>query len=251
MPRAVKLGGGLVHIADDQPTFWDRVEAGRWEPGTLAVLDDLIDARTTFVDLGAWVGPTTLHAAGRARRVLAVEADPAALDQLRRNLAVNPDLSSRIEVVPNAIHPTAGPVSLGAKRKAGDSMSSVLLARGPNAWTVDGITPAELAARLAGDERIVLKLDIEGAEYGLLPHLGPLLTPRTIAILVSFHPRIAREAVWGSLPKALRGALRPLARFSARPITAAGAGTRSFQPALVRLRLRSALREDEWLFSRA
>jgi FkbM family methyltransferase len=250
MSRAVKLGNRLVRVADDQPTFWDRVEAGLWEPGTLAILDEFVDARTTFLDLGAWVGPTAFHAAARARRVLAVEADPAALDQLRRNLAVNPDLSSRIEVVPKAVHPTPGPVSLGAKRKPGDSMSSVLLANGPNAWTVEGITPAELAARLAGDGRIVLKLDVEGAEYALLPHLGPLLTPRTAAILVSFHPRIAREALGSSLPKALRAALRPLARFSAQPIAAAGAGARSLEPALVRLGLRRTLRGDEWLFSR-
>jgi FkbM family methyltransferase len=250
MPRAVKLGGRLVHVADDQPTFWDRVEAGRWEPGTLAVLDELVDERTTFVDLGAWVGPTTLYAAALARRVVAVEADPAALDQLRRNLAANPDLSSRIEVVAKAIHPMAGPVSLGAKRKAGDSMSSILLANGPSTWTVEGIRPAELAAQLQDDERIVLKLDVEGAEYGLLPHLGPLLTPRTGAILVSFHPRIAGEALGPALPKALRAALGPLARFSSRPITAAGAGARSFEPALVRRGLRRTLGGDEWLFSR-
>ena len=248
MPRAVKMGGRTVTVADDQPTFWDRVEAGTWEPGTLAVLADLLDARTTFVDFGAWVGPTTLHAAARARRVLAVEADPAALDQLRRNLLANPGLSATVEVVPKAIHPTPGPVTLGAKRKAGDSMSSVLFAEASSRWTVEAVTPAELAAALAGDERIVLKLDIEGVEYGLLPHLGPLLTPRTVAVLVSFHPRIAAASAGTSQ---LRAALAPLASFQARPIGSTGAGRRSVVPALARWGLRRGLGQDGWLFSRA
>lgn len=247
MPRAVKMGGRIVHVADDQPTFWDRVEAGRWEPGTLAVLDALLDARTTFVDLGAWVGPTTLHAAARARRVLAVEADPSALDQLRRNLAVNPDLAARVGVVPKAIHPVSGPVALGAKRKPGDSMSSVLLASGAGAWTVEAVTPPELATELADDERIVVKLDIEGGEYGLMPHLGPILTARTAALVVSFHPRMLRQT---SVRTALRAALRPLAGFSARPVTAGGAGRRSLAPTLARWGLRRGLGGDEWVFSR-
>ena len=247
MSRAVKMGGRTVQVDDDQPTFWDRVEAGRWEPGTLAVLDELVDGRTTFVDLGAWVGPTTLHAAALARRVLAVEADPAALDQLRRNLAVNPGLAKGVEVVPRAIHGTPGPVSLGARRKPGDSMSSVLLAGGASTWAVEAITPAELASRTADDERLVVKLDIEGGEYGLLPHLGPLLTARTAALVVSFHPRMMRET---SVRTALRAALRPLAGFSARPVTGGGAGGRSLAPTLVRWGLGRGLGGDEWVFSR-
>src|SRR3712207_221008 len=99
------MGNRVIRVADDQPTFWDRVEAGRWEPETLAAIDRLVDHRTTFLDLGAWVGPTALYAAGIARRVVAAEADPAALDQLRRNLAANPGLAARIEVVPRAVHP--------------------------------------------------------------------------------------------------------------------------------------------------
>jgi predicted nicotinamide N-methyase len=126
-PRRVRIGTREIHVADDQPTFWDRVEAGCWESGTLTVIDQLVDRGTTFLDLGAWVGPTALYAAGRARRVIAVEADPAALAQLERNLAANPDLAPCIEVVARAIHAREGPVTLGVRRKPGDSMSSTLL----------------------------------------------------------------------------------------------------------------------------
>jgi FkbM family methyltransferase len=251
LPRPVRIGTRMIHVADDQPTFWDRVEAGRWEPGTLALIDRLVDGGTTFLDLGAWVGPTALYAAARARRVLAVEADPAALEQLKRNLAVNPDLAQRIEVVAGAIHAHQGPVTLGARRKAGDSMSSTLLAGSEHTWTAAAITPAQLAQRLRPDERLIIKMDIEGAEYALLPHLGPLLDCAD-AILVAFHPTILAAALGNHREAArqTRVALSALAGFAAHRVTTDGAVAGGVAPLLTRWRLRVHLPGDEWLFMR-
>lgn len=146
-----------------------------------------------MLDLGAWVGPITLLAAARGASVLAVEADPAALGQLRRNLAANPGLAPRVTVVPRAVAPEPGPVTLGARRKPGDSMSSVLLGGADLTWETEAITPAELAAALPPAGDLFVKLDIEGGEYGLLPAFGPLLS-RDPRILVSFHPAILQES---------------------------------------------------------
>jgi FkbM family methyltransferase len=192
MTRAVKIGKRTLQVDDDQPTFWRRVEAGEWEPDTLAFLDAEIDARTTFLDLGAWVGPTALYAAFAAERVVAVEADPAALDQLARNLATNPPLSGKIEVIPRAVHPSPGRVRLGARRKPGDSMSSVLLASSGPTFEADAITPAELLPLTTTSARLVVKIDLEGAEYALLPHLKALLD-RAEAVHLSLHPELLLE----------------------------------------------------------
>jgi FkbM family methyltransferase len=249
-PRQVRIGTRVVRVADDQPTFWDRVEAGRWEPGTLAVIDRYVDGRTTFLDLGAWVGPIALYAAGAARRVIAVEADPAALDQLHRNLQVNPDIAGRIEVVPRAIHAHSGHVNMGARRKPGDSMSSVLLAGAEQTWTAAAIAPQEIADMLAPGEQLVVKMDLEGAEYALLPSLGPLLD-RAEAILVSFHPKVLAAVTPDNKEAARRTrvALAALGAFQARPVAATGAGKLSFAPLLVRWRLREILPGENWLFT--
>jgi FkbM family methyltransferase len=247
-PRAVRMGNRVIRVADEQPTFWDRVEAGRWEPETLAAIDRLVDADTTFLDLGAWVGPTALYAAGVARRVIAVEADPAALDQLRRNLEVNPDLARRIEVVPRAVHAHEGNVTMGARRKPGDSMSSLLLAGAGRTWKAATITPTELAGMIAADERLVIKIDIEGAEYDLLPALEPLLK-RAHAVLISFHPKIlAAVGDAGESARKTRAALAALAGFRARPLTAKPGA--SFAPLLLRWRLCRELPGEDWLFTR-
>jgi FkbM family methyltransferase len=247
--RAVRMGCRVVQVADDQPTFWDRVEAGRWEPRTLAAIDRLVDRRTTFIDLGAWVGPTTLYAAAVARRVVAVEADPAALDQLRRNLAANPDLAARVEVVPRAVHARDGQVTLGARRKPGDSMSSTLLAEAERSWQAETVTPEQLAAGLSGDERVVVKIDIEGGEYDLLPSLAPLLG-RTEAVLVSFHPKMltAAAADRRDAARRTRAALAALAGFRARSLDAKSTWHARLAPLL--LRLRGRLLCDDWLFTR-
>jgi FkbM family methyltransferase len=250
-PREVRIGARLIHVADDQPTFWDRVEAGRWEPGTLAVIDRHVDRRTTFLDLGAWVGPTALYAAGLAGRVIAVEADPAALDQLGRNLAANPDLARRIEIVPRAIHGHDGRVTFGARRKPGNSMSSILLAGAEHTWDAPTITAARLVEMLAPEDRLFIKMDVEGAEYDLLPSLGPLLD-RAQAVLISFHPKILAAAVEspGEAARRTRAALSPLSRFRAYPVGATGPGSPSLAPRLVRWRLRRDLPGEDWLFTR-
>src|SRR5512134_2015551 len=188
-PRNIRLRETVLSVADDQPTFWDKVEGGRWEPETLALIDQQITPGTTFLDLGAWVGPTALYAAARGARVIALEADPVALAQLRRNLAVNPALAQRIEVLARAVHAADGRVTLGARRKPGDSMSSVLIAPGAATWVVDAITPLALAARI-GPGRLFVKLDIEGGEYELLPSMRPLVDRADCQVLVSFHPAI-------------------------------------------------------------
>jgi FkbM family methyltransferase len=229
-PRNIRLGGMVLSVADDQPTFWDKVEAGLWEPETLALIDQQIAPGTTFLDLGAWVGPTALYAAARGARVIALEADPVALAQLQRNLAVNPALAQRIEVLARAVHATEGRVAFGARRKPGDSMSSVLIAPGAATWVVDTITPQALAARIGAGGRLFIKIDIEGGEYELLPAMRPLLERPDCRVLVSFHPGILATVMPEAAQReaATRRALAAFEGFAAH-----------------------ALAPDQWLFVKA
>lgn len=229
-PRRIQLRETVLSVADDQPTFWDKVERGLWEPETLALIDSHVTPGTTFLDLGAWVGPTALYAAARGARVIALEADPVALDQLRRNLAVNPALAQRIEVLARAVHATEGRVTFGARRKAGDSMSSVLLAPGAVTWVAEAITPAALAARIGSQERLFIKIDIEGGEYELLPAMRPLLERPECRVLLSLHPGILATVLPDAAQReaATRRALEAFAGFNAH-----------------------ALAPDQWLFVKA
>ncbi len=227
VPRRVAIGTRRVFFADDQPTFWDRVEAGTWEPGTLRVLDDLLGPGTVFVDIGAWVGPLTLYAAALGAEVVAVEADPHALDQLQRNLAANPDLATRVKLMPRALSAGIGPVRMGARRKPGDSMSSVLLAGAGETWTIAGMTVRELASELPRARVDLLKIDIEGGEYAVLPTLGPLLESAS-ALLLALHPDMLLTAGDPDPAATTRRALDGLRHWTCMRVGPAGLASAAF-----------------------
>jgi FkbM family methyltransferase len=246
-PRGIKVRETVLRVADDQPTFWDKVESGRWEPETLALIDQKITPGTTFLDLGAWVGPTALYAAARGARVIALEADPVALAQLRRNLAVNPALAQRIEVLARAVHAAEGRVTFGARRKPGDSMSSVLIAPGTATWMADTITPLALAARI-GPGRLFVKLDIEGGEYELLPSMRPLVDRADCMVLVSFHPGILATVMPDAAQReaATARALEIFSGFASQALERSGLAARRPDPAAVS----AGAAPDKWLFVR-
>jgi FkbM family methyltransferase len=211
----IAMRGVRLRVTPFQKTFWDKVDRGAWERGTLDALDRCVSPGVEVVDIGAWVGPVALYAAARgAARVIAVEADPEAARDLRANLALNPELAARVTVLERAVAPAPGPVRLGARRKPGDSMSSVLLAdEGRDSWTAPGITPAELAALLTPGAPAFVKIDIEGAEYALAPALAPLAARPRTAVLLSFHPQFAApdRPRWRRTFALTRRLLRPFA----------------------------------------
>lgn len=204
-PRLVTVRGRHFVVADDKPTFWDKAEAGLWEPETLAALEDAVTTGCDVLDIGAWVGPTVLFSGALgAGRIIAVEADPRALELLRGNLAANPGLTARVTVIAAAATPDGAPVRLGAARKRGDSMSSALLSASADVWEAPGVTPAALFAKLDGEAPLVVKIDIEGGEYALLPALAEVLPERCRKLLVAFHPALLAGAGIGAAEVARR-----------------------------------------------
>jgi FkbM family methyltransferase len=197
--RTIVIGDASFNVADDKESFWDKAADGAWEPETLASVGALVDENTLFIDIGGWIGPITLLAASLGARVLTFEPDPRAFELLGANVAANPALAPRIRLHNAAVSPTPGRVRLGSPRKPGDSMGSILAAEtGVALWDAEAILPADIAVMAEGAGRIVLKMDVEGAEYSLLPHLHPLLGQRTAAAIIAFHPKLLGKAGHGA-----------------------------------------------------
>jgi FkbM family methyltransferase len=196
-PRTTSLRGRSLVVTDDKPTFWDKAAAGAWEPELLAAFEAVVKPGDIVLDIGAWVGPTSLFSALLGAEVVSVEADPRAAALLSGNVAANPALSPHIRIVQRAASPVPGKLRLGAPRKPGDSMSSALHADRPNAWDVETIQPPALlaAAFSTGPGPLVVKIDIEGGEYELLPSLlAELPIHRVKAVIAAFHPRLLAES---------------------------------------------------------
>lgn len=188
----IRIRNAAFSVVDGPQTpFWGRVSTGHWEPGTFAAIESQLTPETIVLDFGAWIGPVTLFAASQAKQVIAFEPDPVAANELRANIALNPALAPKITVMERAVWPEKGAVRLGAKTAQGDSMSSVHHKGSAVSWSVETITPADIAALLPPEGPVFIKIDTEGAEYSIVPVLAPLLARKDVTALVSFHPRFA------------------------------------------------------------
>lgn len=165
--------------------FWEQWWAEEsWEAGTLDAIDAHLPDGGLLMDIGAWVGPITLWAAQRAR-VIAIEPDDAAFDQLLANVEMNLlGDDGRVSCI------RAAAVANGARTATlrsvaddwGRSTSSLTQTEGLDAEVVT----IDVRRGLMGVD--LVKIDIEGGEALLLPGLGPELRKLGIPMILSLHP---------------------------------------------------------------
>ena len=75
--------------------LWHLVNKNDWDPNCMRAIRETLTARpgADFIDVGAWVGVTTMMASIMgAGKVLALEPDPAAFEELWANVRLNPEL---------------------------------------------------------------------------------------------------------------------------------------------------------------
>src|SRR5439155_19505665 len=89
--------------------FWETVSTGRWEEDTLRFVKRYTTPETVFVDVGAWIGPISLYASRYARKVLAIEPDPGACQELERNVQAN---ATNVEIIRAAVDTKKGVLNL-------------------------------------------------------------------------------------------------------------------------------------------
>jgi FkbM family methyltransferase len=167
-------------------SFWFDMAKGRWEPDTLEAIDQHLEPESTYLDVGAYIGPTVLLAARRCRKVYCFEPDPNAFQYLALNLRLN----NLRNVVPfcMALTSASGMKTMGSPDgMLGTSKTSELYSSTGPSIEVPGISWPDWL-RLAEPGRIdVIKIDIEGGEFDLLPTMGAFLREARPVLLLSIH----------------------------------------------------------------
>jgi FkbM family methyltransferase len=165
-----------------------------FEEGTIRFFDLVLPRCDRMIDFGAYIGFTALHAASRGVEVYAFEPNPAAHDLLVRNVAANPNLTPRMHLFRQGVGPRDEDAILYAKAHA-DSGASLhqtiergMVVQGLPAATVQLRDAADVLRVLGLDRRTLLKIDIEGSEYQVLPVIASLLAEAKPWLHVSFHP---------------------------------------------------------------
>ena len=180
-------------------SYWKLVNQGKWEPETFSVFDSNIDEQTLFIDVGGWIGSTSLYAAQIAKKTLILEPDPIAFKRLKENLDLNLNiLPKNINIFNLALWYKKTSISFFSFSQPGDSSSSII--RNPKnkikgalekySFEAETITFGNLIKQIDIGEykKIFVKIDIEGAEYELFNSLLDKLSKINAVFLVSVHP---------------------------------------------------------------
>ena len=173
----------------------DRSRDASGEVGTVRARLTQVDA---FVDVGANVGLFTCLAAQAGVPTLAIEPERSNVALLLRNLTTN-GFSDRVEVFPIALGATPGVRAL----HGGGQGASLLGGWGGIRSTYAVPTPLNTLDNLLADRfrgaRLLVKLDVEGAEYEVVCGARRLLAAEPAPIWIVEH---GLKENWG-------GALNP------------------------------------------
>lgn len=185
----VTIEGTSVHVrCGKNDAFWGRYEEGVWEPDTQAVFRRFIDKQHSYIDIGAWIGPTLLQGCQLARRAYGIEPDPVAYAELAENIEDNRLIAGNVHLFNICITPVTGKVSFGSRGDGGDTMSSLLFSDGKTHWMVEGLNFQDWTEQTGIDDCNFIKIDIEGGEYSVLPTMAAYLTSHRPTLLLSLHP---------------------------------------------------------------
>jgi len=158
------------------------------------IMPKLAGRDTVFVDVGAYMGLYTVWACRRARRVISVEPNPAALAYLKVNVALNE--CSNVTVVPKAISDRRGYAKLKIPEVAEKGFipgGSSIVRDFEEAFEVEVETDTldSVLEEVGVDSVDVLKIDVEGAE-GLVVRGAEKTLKEAKAVLIEIWP----ENMW-------------------------------------------------------
>jgi len=144
-----------------------------------------IPANTVVVDVGAHIGTFSLHASlARSSTVLAFEPEPKNFELLKENLAIN-GLSERVHSFKQAVW------SRNEKRILFTSRGSAFHSFYPEKNGIGGTEPTDcVGINTILDPLnypVLLKIDAEGSEYEIIPHISRINIEKISRIELEYH----------------------------------------------------------------
>jgi FkbM family methyltransferase len=163
----------------------------RHERALLDRLPQLLEGVGLFVDIGASLGQYT-YFANRAlsrARIIAIEADPVRVEELRRNCAKwSATSSNSIRVIHGAITDESGTVDFFSSGSdvSGGIFAHATAGEAPS-WQRLRVPAVRLDELDLEQTRTLIKIDVEGAEMRVLRGAGSLLQRGDVDWLVELH----------------------------------------------------------------
>jgi FkbM family methyltransferase len=181
-------GVDLTVGSSQNDRYWQLIAQGQWEPQTFRIFERFLDHNSSYIDLGAFIGPTLLYGCQIAKRAYAIEADPIAFRELKANVDLNRHVTGNVHLSEVCIARHSGIVSIGSCGQGGDSVSSLLFGNRKTHWTVPARSFDDYVRENAVTDCNFIKIDIEGGEYQVLPTMFGYLKQNKPTLHLSLHP---------------------------------------------------------------
>ncbi len=195
----MKIFGRSVRVDLDNDyygeSFWEKINGNTWEPDTFDFVRSFCDNSTHFLDIGAANGAISLAAAINGAKVTAYEPDPVIFSVLRRNIELNPNVGSLVEIKHAGISTDSG--KLIFESLSDPEIFSDILFRNKLSQKCEVEIKSlseEVGEYGKSKKKIVIKMDIEGAEFKILNHTETLnmLSKFNSLLLLAIHPGFNR-----------------------------------------------------------
>lgn len=188
---------GLLAVQDNDVQAIAYYSSGELpEPGTVAVVQQLLKEGDYVVDVGANVGAYTLLAArlvGPTGRVIAIEPTPSTVHALRTSIALN-GLSNLVETHALALGRSDGEGELHCEATSGHNSLLPSASGGTESVAVEVKRGDTLLKQL---RPALIKIDVEGWELDVLEGLGKLITGANgPSLVIEYSPEhVARRGM--------------------------------------------------------
>lgn len=185
-----------------------KTEKSRWlgtyEPELQAALREFLRPGSIVYDVGANIGYITLmmaHNVGVDGRVYSIEALPANVERIQKNLALN-NLNN-VSIVQAAVIDSDGPVTFYVHDSVGMGKAAGSIGRREEQYkaeiTVQGISLDSFVYEQNYPLPDAVKMDIEGGEVLALPGMIRLLRETHPTLFLELHGPESEKVAWDTL----------------------------------------------------
>lgn len=183
---------GVCHVSANseiEKQFWTDYNSNDWEPETFQVFDRFVEPGKTVLDVGAWIGPTTIYASQLGAKVHSYEPDPVAFRRLSTNIEQNAELSERVTLHQYGLADRKDTCRFYAVGQFGHSGASLHAFHEDCIVTEIKVVDCRTEFESFDPKSICLiKMDIEGGEYAAIPRVAEYLKEHLPNLYLSLHP---------------------------------------------------------------
>jgi len=173
--------------------FWKKIYP-TWEPDTFAIFDKLLKKNKVFIDIGAWIGTTSMYGCRKSKHVYSVEADNLSIKDLSINLSNN-CINNNYTVIDKAVfNEDDATINFGKNifmkdSKINDSTSQILNKNSGFSTQVKTITINSILKNynIEPSSISLINVDIEGGEENILNDLYVLYKKHKVPLYISIH----------------------------------------------------------------